>query len=100
MPSGRAPVAQRLLQQLNRNRGSKVTSLAAWRDAKAVVSDAKGRTPASTPGGAPVVRKGRSAKRKAAEPSDNAKDSAAFSGSGRQDLNLRPLGPEPSALPG
>ncbi len=49
MPPDRAPVARRLLQHLNRSRGAKVTSLAAWRDAKAVVSDAKGRTPASTP---------------------------------------------------
>jgi integrase len=31
---------------------------------------------------------------------DFSKDSAPFEWSGRQDLNLRPLGPEPSALPG
>ena len=48
MPSGSGPVAQRLLQQLNRGRGAKVTSLAAWRDAKAAAADAKSRTPTST----------------------------------------------------
>ena len=48
MPSGRAPVAERLLLQLNRGRSAEVTSLAAWRDAKTTVSDAKSRTPTST----------------------------------------------------
>ncbi len=33
-------------------------------------------------------------------PEDFSKDSAPFKWSGRQDSNLRPLGPEPSALPG
>ena len=34
------------------------------------------------------------------QPSDFLSDSDPFSVSGRQDSNLRPLGPEPSALPG
>ncbi len=38
-------------------------------------------------------------KAKARLPSDNSKENRAFSGSGRQDLNLRPLGPESSSTP-
>jgi len=50
--------------------------------------------------GAPVVRKSKTGKMKGRDTLSNAKEIAAFQGSGRQDLNLRPLGPEPSALPG
>ena len=39
-------------------------------------------------------------KGKAPESLDFSNNSGAFHQSGRQDLNLRPLGPEPSALPG
>ena len=40
------------------------------------------------------------AKSSARSPLEKPKKTAGFAVSGRQDLNLRPLGPEPSALPG
>ncbi len=50
--------------------------------------------------GAPVVRPSAFEKIKGPGAEDFSNDSEAFYWSGRQDLNLRPLGPEPSALPG
>ena len=49
---------------------------------------------------APVRRTGTQSKTKPPEPVDFSNNSEGFYLSGRQDLNLRPLGPEPSALPG
>jgi integrase len=53
-----------------------------------------------TPHGPPVVHDGQNPKNKAPGPKDFSQDSEGLNWSGRQDLNLRPLGPEPSALPG
>jgi hypothetical protein len=39
-------------------------------------------------------------KKRPGNPLGNPRDLRAFQGSGRLDLNQRPLGPEPSALPG
>ena len=50
--------------------------------------------------GAPVVRSSIERKNEGRSPVDFSNDAAAFKQSGRHDLNLRPLGPEPSALPG
>jgi len=50
--------------------------------------------------GAPVVRKVGSAESQNRSSRRKLRRIAAFTKSGRQDLNLRPLGPEPSALPG
>ncbi len=50
--------------------------------------------------GAPVVRTSDNPKNKAPGPVDFSSESEGFQWSGRQDSNLRPLGPEPSALPG
>ncbi len=47
-----------------------------------------------------VSQEGQPGKTKPPESLDFSKDSEGFHQSGRQDLNLRPLGPEPSALPG
>ncbi len=54
----------------------------------------------NTPHGAPVVRNRSKGKTKPPESVDFSNNSEGFHQSGRQDLNLRPLGPEPSALPG
>ncbi len=60
--------------------------------------------PALGPGavelGEPVGTRGRIPRVEGPGPQAEASDSGPFSWSGRQDLNLRPLGPEPSALPG
>jgi integrase len=50
--------------------------------------------------GAPVVRKVEPEERRRPRLSRITRETAALKESGRQDLNLRPLGPEPSALPG
>ena len=50
--------------------------------------------------GAPVVRLPGRAKNEAPEAVDFSNNLGGLHQSGRQDLNLRPLGPEPSALPG
>ncbi len=50
--------------------------------------------------GEPVGTRGRILRVEGPGPQAEASDSGPFSWSGRQDLNLRPLGPEPSALPG
>jgi len=50
--------------------------------------------------GEPVVNELRVSKNKSRSSFENQNESAAVRQSGRQDLNLRPLGPEPSALPG
>lgn len=55
---------------------------------------------AGRPLGAPVGADRDAGKTKAAGPLAEAKRSSGLTKSGRQDLNLRPLGPEPSALPG
>ena len=49
---------------------------------------------------APVGRPSSSRKAEAADPEGNPSKISGLEWSGRQDLNLRPLGPEPSALPG
>ena len=49
---------------------------------------------------APVMQGAGSGKNEGRDGFGIPSDVAAFSESGRQDLNLRPLGPEPSALPG
>ena len=49
---------------------------------------------------APVRRNSETDQKKAPVSVDFSKKTGAFNVSGRQDLNLRPLGPEPSALPG
>ena len=50
--------------------------------------------------GAPVVRTRETTQEQSRGTVDFSNSPAAFKWSGRQDLNLRPLGPEPSALPG
>ncbi len=52
------------------------------------------------PHGAPVVRNPTPGKNKPPRSKDFSNNLGGFHQSGRQDLNLRPLGPEPSALPG
>jgi len=59
-----------------------------------------GVTPELTPHGPPVVQDDRNPKNETPGAVDFSNDSGGFLLSGRQDLNLRPLGPEPSALPG
>lgn len=49
---------------------------------------------------APVPQQDGADENETPEPPDFSNDSGAYHQSGRQDLNLRPLGPEPSALPG
>jgi hypothetical protein len=50
--------------------------------------------------GAPVVRSFGDPKNEGPGSKDFSNETRPFTVSGRQDLNLRPLGPEPSALPG
>jgi hypothetical protein len=56
--------------------------------------------PAAPSRWAPVGRPTSAMKKKAADPEGNPSKISGLRMSGRQDLNLRPLGPEPSALPG
>jgi len=57
-------------------------------------------SPARSPRWAPVGRRHPGTKKKAADQEDFSSKINGLPKSGRQDLNLRPLGPEPSALPG
>ena len=63
-------------------------------------ADAGARGAENVPHGAPVVRKLGSGQKETPEAVDFSSNLGGFHQSGRQDLNLRPLGPEPSALPG
>jgi integrase len=54
----------------------------------------------TAPGPAPVLRVLPGGKNKAADSTGKSGEISGLDESGRQDLNLRPLGPEPSALPG
>ncbi len=56
--------------------------------------------PAAPSRWAPVGRPPATTKKKAADPEGIPSEISGLTKSGRQDLNLRPLGPEPSALPG
>jgi hypothetical protein len=59
-----------------------------------------GVKPQAKPFGALVVQGPGNPKGEGRDGIGNPSNVAAFRMSGRQDLNLRPLGPEPSALPG
>ncbi len=59
------------------------------------VQDSSNVIPIFRPNGAPVVRGGASSEKTSPAPFSNTKEDRALDWSGRQDLNLRPPGPEP-----